>query len=111
MANRLAVLAVTYIFANTVYATGRYHGIYQRFPTGDTFINLAHTEGGPELPERKWIAECFYGEALTGLSDGSSDFENVDILWCQGKFPVNSDAVILTDNDALERQISSNTIL
>ncbi|GAU95129.1 hypothetical protein RvY_06804 [Ramazzottius varieornatus] len=78
-------IIVLYHISGTT-ATIRYYSSYTSYGTGDTTIQLFHNAGGPLQPHQKWIAECFDGEAATGIQDQVADYKRITALWCRFTF-------------------------
>ncbi|OQV14931.1 hypothetical protein BV898_10832 [Hypsibius exemplaris] len=57
------------------------------YGTGDSVMTTFHNHGGSNAPYRKWLMECFDGEAMTGVNDWQNDFERIEGFACKFLFP------------------------
>ncbi|OQV13985.1 hypothetical protein BV898_11757 [Hypsibius exemplaris] len=69
-------------------ATNRYYQTYLSYGSGDTMIQIIHTQGGSLLPHNKWNVECLDGEAMVGINDSFDDYIRLQSAWCKFMFPL-----------------------
>ncbi|XP_055348256.1 uncharacterized protein LOC129595316 [Paramacrobiotus metropolitanus] len=85
----IVVGCVFLVMMGGAYATLGYYRTYTVYGTGDNIISTfcAHGGPGPGHPWRKWNVECLDGEAVIGILDSLSDYQNIGNVWCKYMFP------------------------
>ncbi|XP_055348222.1 uncharacterized protein LOC129595292 [Paramacrobiotus metropolitanus] len=84
----LLVACGLFLLFDSAGSTFGHYKIYTPYGTGDTIMQTwdAHIGANYNQPERKWIVECFDGEAVIGMGNGD-DFTRIWWVWCKFMFP------------------------